>query len=187
MKPYEPPLLVGLVGISGSGKDKFYSTFLAKLGYTKLALADAVRVLSVYYVLKSYPGIENNEKELLRIFPLLYAEIFKMEKSAYSRTLQQYIGTDFGRKNDENIWIKAIEPLVNERLEKNIKVAITDIRFKNEANFVKSKGGILIKIENSGRYDKHQNEALHSSEKEINDIEYDFTHLEFEQKFSNHI
>ena len=172
--------LVGLVGKSGSGKDRFFSTVLAPLGFTQIALADAVRVFSTILFTRIYEGIEWNNESLVRIFPYIYYEMFTMNKSPLSRTIQQYVGTELIKgKFDRDYWIKVIDPLVKERISAGIKVAITDVRFQEEADYVRKNGGILIKMTGKSRYENESPLANHDSEKSIDLISCDLTDLEF--------
>jgi hypothetical protein len=171
-KDYIDYRLIGLVGKSGSGKDKFFSQVLAPLGYIRLSLADAVRVFSILLFTRVYEDINKDTASLLRVFPYLYQEMFSMNKSPLARTIQQYVGTDLvKRKFDRDYWIKVLDPLVRERVERGIKVAITDIRFPEEAEYVRNNGGLLIKITGSSRYSEGELVADHDSEKFIDQIE----------------
>jgi len=172
--------IVGLVGRSGSGKDRFFSQVLAPLGYTRLSLADAVRVFSIVLFTRVYEGIDKDTPSLLRVFPYLYQEMFSMNKSPLSRTIQQYVGTELvKRKFDRDYWIKVLDPLVRERVERGIKVAITDIRFPEEAEYVRKNGGLLIKITGSSRYTEEEPISDHDSEKFIDQIECHITDDKF--------
>lgn len=173
------PSLVGLVGKAGSGKDRFYYSVLAQYNYVRIAFGDPVKVLSVIHLLKSYPGILEKEEQLLRVFPSLYLELFSNQKTSLSRTLQQYIGTDLARSFDENYWIKIAEELIKEKLEKGIRVTVTDVRFLNEAESIKKLGGVLVKIVGKGSYDFDDLEAKHQSESELEKIACDYTESEF--------
>jgi len=172
--------LVGLVGKAGSGKDKFFSTVLSKYNYTRLALADPVKVLACHYLLNSIPL--ENEKDRFRLFASVYKEVFSMDKSSLVRILLQQIGTEVARKQiSPTFWTDLATPLVLERINKNIKVAVTDVRFVNEAEWIRSLGGIIVKIDNQGKYSNNSLEANHDSEKEIDLIKYDFLAEEFEE------
>jgi hypothetical protein len=179
-KYYTDYKLIGLVGKSGSGKDKFFSQVLAPLGYTRLSLADAVRVFSILLFTRVYEDINKDTASLIRVFPYLYHEMFSMNKSPLARTIQQYVGTELvKRKFDRDYWIKVLDPLVRERVEKGIKVAITDIRFPEEAEYVRKNGGLLIKMTGSSRYSEGEPVADHDSEKLIDQIEYHITDDKF--------
>lgn len=178
------PSIVGLVGKAGSGKDRFYSIYLTKLEYKQIALGDAVKVLSSILLTKSYPNLLNgNIEEILRIFPSIYQSIFHPEKSSLTRTLIQYVGTEVGRAYNENYWIDLCDPIIKHYLSKNIKIAITDVRFKNEAEYIKSLGGKIIKISGQGKYKENSLEAMHKSEMELDEIPFDYTEEEFIKKF----
>jgi len=59
---------------------------------------------------------------------------------------------------------------------KNTNWIITDLRFPNEAEAIKVRGGILIKVErNTGGVDLHNiNYSKHSSESALDDFEFDY-------------
>ena len=92
----------------------------------------------------------------------------------------QYVGTDLLRDNLElimpglgkNIFIHNFEIWYQEELIKNpnICVVVSDIRFQNEADFIKKIGGIIIKID---RYNGYND--THESEIELEQIKnYDY-------------
>ena len=98
--------------------------------------------------------------------------MFSMNKSPLARTVQQYVETELvKRKFDRDYWIKVLDPLVRERIERGIKVAITDVRFPEEAEYIRENLGLLIKITGSSRYSEGEPVADHDSEKLIDQIE----------------
>jgi len=59
--------------------------------------------------------------------------------------LQQIIGTDLFRQHfDDMVWVKSLFASYNKIIHNWI---ISDVRFKNEADYVKSMGGILVRLE----------------------------------------
>jgi hypothetical protein len=129
-----------------------------------------------------YEGIEKDTSSLIRVFPYLYQEMFSMNKSPLARTIQQYVGTELvKRKFDRDYWIKVLDPLVRERIERGIKVAITDVRFPEEAEYIRSNGGLLIKMTGSSRYSEGEPVADHDSEKLIDEIECHITDDKFRE------
>jgi len=170
--------VVGLVGKAGSGKDRFYYAHLAKYGYVKVALADPVKVLACHYLLNSIPL--EKERDKWTLFASVYKSVFNPNKSSLIRTLLQQIGTEIGRNQiAKSYWIDLANSIVTEYLNRNIKVAITDVRFKDEAEWIKKIGGVIIKIEGDGMYNQSDPESQHPSETEIDNIPYDFTETEF--------
>jgi hypothetical protein len=79
------------------------------------------------------------------------------------RTLLQWWGTDFRRKQDPLYWVK--------RLDKKLKdhapevALISDVRFRNEVDYIKSRGGFVVECIRTGEPDVHVEE--HSSEAEL--------------------
>lgn len=172
------PKLIGLVGRSGTGKDRFYHIHLAQFGYARVAFADPVRVLSVIFLLRSYPGIRKTN-DILRVFPGIYRELFQFEKSPLSRTLQQYVGTDVARSYREDYWVEITKHIILSYLNNGVKVAVTDVRFPNEARMIRSLGGFLVKMSGQGRYSPKDLLSDHPSEKEVDDLPYDLNEEDF--------
>lgn len=72
-----------------------------------------------------------------------------------NREFLQILGTEIGRNIDKDIWVKSLF----RDYGKNSDWIIPDIRFINEAEAVRSRGGILIKVErNTGYVDNHASE-----------------------------
>lgn len=100
--------------------------------------------------------------------------------SPKDRKLLQFIGTDWGRSINDNIWVELYEKSVKtSRYESMIcpLVLTDDVRFDNEAIKIKELGGIVIKIEK-----EIINDAIlcggssnHKSELGISDNYIDFT------------
>lgn len=68
------------------------------------------------------------------------------------RELAQWLGTDIYRNMfDRNIWIKNMELRIKKYLnsEMDTLILITDVRFEDEAEFVKNIGGNIWKIDRS--------------------------------------
>ena len=132
--------LIGISGFARSGKDTFYERckqILASVDEEskRYSFADALKN-ELDELLVKYTGIsaftENNEeKQIVR--PLLVT-----------------YGTDVRRKLNQDCWIEKITAGVNTDLQLNKYVFITDVRFLNEAKWIKHNGGILININREG-------------------------------------
>lgn len=97
------------------------------------------------------------------------------EKDENGRRLLQTLGTDCGRMyGGENFWVdKWYRNIMNHIAKPNFNVLVDDVRFENEAEFIKSHGGIIVKV--IGRsFDLGPN-ASHASEKGLPDNLVDFT------------
>ena len=73
-------------------------------------------------------------------------------------------GTHLRRKLDPDCWIKKIEPNVLSAMVQGVTPVITDVRFGNEADWVRSLGGVMIHIEREGfgpaNHDEAENEPI---------------------------
>lgn len=147
------PPVIGLTGKAGSGKDTFYRLVLAPRGYRRIALADPVRGLALGLALISHAAS--------RTMPAAYAEFSALavsgallrsdgqdtwlDQSAYYytwygekkspevRRVLQHLGTEVGRPLDPGIWAYAALMEIRRIVEGGGRVAVTDVRFPNEA------------------------------------------------------
>jgi hypothetical protein len=87
------------------------------------------------------------------------------------RKFLQYIGTEWGRSKDENIWIDIL--LEKSANSKKDYIFVSDLRFENEFNMLKKNGWICVKIQKKHNkiYNKHISEHSLSN---IADSEWDF-------------
>jgi hypothetical protein len=80
------------------------------------------------------------------------------------RKAMQHLGTEYGRDLlRKDIWIKRAELEVKNNLEQGLKTVITDVRFQNEADWIRAQPNsmlIFIEVPNLVRDEKYQ----HASE-----------------------
>lgn len=132
--------LIGVSGFARSGKDTFFERsklLLEKNGKkaVRVAFADALKS-ECDELLSKYTGIsafteEDKDKELIR--PLLVT-----------------YGTHIRRALNQNCWIEKVQPQVIEYLNSDHYVFVTDVRFKNEAQWIKMNGGIVVNVSREG-------------------------------------
>lgn len=153
-------LIIGLSGKKQSGKDivfEFAKKHIVKGTILKFAFADGVKEECSKATGVPFNAMESN-------------------KDIY-RKLYQWWGTEFRRGLfDNNYWIDYLRNKIlsneiinkdeSENLGKGVIVFITDVRFKNEADWIKSVGGFIIRID---RIDG--NKDLHQSEIELDDYD----------------
>lgn len=127
------PFDIGFTGFAGAGKDSASNAiFNTDVRYTRRAFADAIKSIA-----KSV-GWDG-------------------EKDLRGRTLLQNIGMCV-RDYDPDAWIKVIERKLPQTAG-TAPVLWTDVRFENEAEFVKQRGGIIIEVRRQGHM-----HTLHPSE-----------------------
>lgn len=127
-------LLIGITGKLGSGKDYITNNVILpiirekKLPYLQCAFADQLKI------------------NVMSKYNICYQDMFE-KKTQQSRLLLQQEGTDVGRKLDQDMWIKYLDSWINIYNSRGIEVfVISDVRFRNEYQYVLSKGGIMIKV-----------------------------------------
>ena len=111
---------------------------------------------------------------------LVYDKVFG-EKDEETRKKLQLMGTENGRdKYGQDIWIKTLDTWMKVYNDRGVeRFIITDVRFKNEYEYLKSKNAKIIKIEAPNRQKenlKKQNLDIlnHRSETELNDIQFEY-------------
>ncbi|MFI2673874.1 hypothetical protein ACH5AU_30675 [Streptomyces albidoflavus] len=163
--------LIGLAGAARSGKDTA-ATALLDIGWQRRAFAD--RLKSFLYELN--PWIDSVETAAIAE---LAGEVdrhgWEMVKkySAETRRLLQRGGTEAGRQVlGEDVWVDALfqDLRTGDHLTPTV---ITDVRFPNEAEAVRSRGGLVVQIVRPGQ--EHIHEAEHISENALDDFTFDAT------------
>lgn len=129
-------MIIGLSGYARCGKDTA-AAFLADHGYQRVAFADALRDL-LYHL---NPLLNHRDARLAAMVDAIGWEGAKRHPEV--RSLLQRCGTEAGRKVlGENVWID----LAMRKAEQHENVVLTDVRFPNEADAVRAKGGRIVRV-----------------------------------------
>ena len=162
------PPLVGLHGFPRTGKDTAATTLIINHGYKRIALADPIREgllaldpwvragdwseysdINRYHARwQQYPYTITPRRLSALIDELGWdgvksSPIWRFE----TRVLPQRFGTEFGR---ETLWDSFWLDVAERRMLDTGHVVITDVRFPNEAEWIRSKDGLLINIVRPG-------------------------------------
>ena len=149
--------LLGITGRARAGKDTFAAE-LIKLGYKRLAFADAVKQVTAL--------IANEPTHLY------YDDI---EKEAHCpalgvtrRKAMQLVGTEGGRKLfGDNLWVdRALRGWIEDGRPPTV---VTDVRFDNEAKAILALGGHIIRITRPDNVGLQGAAALHASERGVSE------------------
>lgn len=140
--------VIGITGKAGSGKDTF-------AGYLKEALDKGSRVKGLVYVDQIARPIKDALGAMLNM-PVTDLEDRELkEKSLLDdleldytpRQLMQTLGTEWGRKLDQDIWLKLLEPMLEIYSDFGAQFClVTDVRFSNEQDWIENRGGCVIEI-----------------------------------------
>lgn len=148
--------LIGLSGLAGSGKSTI-GNILRENGFKPLSFADSLKnsVSAIFgWDRKLLEGDTVESREFRLKIDTFWSN--KLGRPITPRYILQYFGTDICRNNiSENIWLNSLE----RKLEGD--VVITDVRFKNEYDFIHEHGGIIVKVE---RYIPHWQQLAKDAE-----------------------
>jgi hypothetical protein len=197
-------ILIGFSGKIGSGKNFIAEeVFLPKLFDIYSRTKPSTKLIPYFFSFGDHLKIEclcRNSYEKLDKKTAIHN--FFVEKDQDTRDMLQKYGTENGRHvYHEDIWIRAVETWINIQESRLGKLRektntdflpifiISDVRFKNEANFIKSNDGILIRVNAPNRSDlRVRTEAIndqnimnkiksHSSETSLDDYEFKYSIL----------
>jgi hypothetical protein len=150
MYRYEPSngfarkeMIIGLSGFAQSGKDTLAKQ-MRSLGFERRALADPMRNI-LYSMDPSFPAKDGSCISVKEAVDALGWERAKVAFPDIRKFLQR-LGTEGGRDNlHEDVWVDAVlggsHPLL---------LVISDVRFPNEVQAIRSRGGKVIRIERPG-------------------------------------
>lgn len=159
-------MIVGLSGYSRSGKDTVAQILVEDYGYSRIAFADIIRT-AIYRLnpLVTYDG--------MRLAHLVDLEGWDIAKTLPEvRRLLQVMGSEVGRDMiDPQVWVE----LTLGSTKNDDKIVISDVRFKNEAEEIKWKGGKVWRV---SRIDADSPINLHRSETDLD-------HWLFDEYISN--
>ena len=149
--------LIGLLGHQGVGKNYIAEVvlkdILPKKNTVILAFADHFKV------------------DCICKHGASYKKVFE-KKDFPTRRLLQLVGTEEGRnKYGSDIWIKTLETWIKLLNSRGVeRFIICDVRFQNEANWIKKLNGIIIKIDSDIRYHQRLVQETNNDLEKINII-----------------
>lgn len=134
------PILIGLAGPIGSGKSSVATHLHLEHGWhAPVAFADPMKdgICAMFGMTRpQLEEIKRAEKDLVSGVPM--------------RRALQTLGTEWGRSLHADLWVEAMRKRINQLMlwEEIPGIAIDDVRFENEATFIRAHGGILIHVRN---------------------------------------
>jgi hypothetical protein len=158
------PRLIGLTGYAGTGKDTVREILEGQYDLDGIAFADPIR--DMLGLLLATVGADEGwmtERHL--------KEVDIPQLGASYRKLAQLLGTEWGRAIDPDFWVRIAAAKVE--LCKNFDsagVVISDVRFPNEATWIRSQGGVLWRVIRPGTAPVRS----HASEDLIASLQHDY-------------
>jgi len=130
-------MLIGIIGLKGSGKDTLGDLLVQHHDFVKVAYADPIK-LAVCEML----GVELSDYDEFKRSP------FKSTQGdicVHGRDFVVGVGMMM-RNNNENQFIE----YVNKCIDCNKNTVITDVRFQNEVDHIRALGGTIIEVQREG-------------------------------------
>lgn len=134
------PKIIGIAGCAGVGKDTVgksiitYSAAILNKGYCRVAFADKVKEELEDFVVSNF-GFScvngtREQKEIIRGLIVGYAESKRNQNPDY--------------------WIYQAKQKISNCLDNDIGVIVTDVRYKNEVEYIQKAGGQVIFLKRKG-------------------------------------
>ena|SRR5687768_39138 len=125
--------LIGLTGAAGAGKDTVADCLQMEFDYSRLSFAEPMKQMAA--MLGAPNPTTREEKE--GPHPVL--------KTVTWRQIYQEIGTELVRKWNPDAWVLIMQARL-QLLGLTPRVVISDVRFENEAAWIRSRGGQIWHI-----------------------------------------
>lgn len=157
----DSPALIGLSGKMGAGKTTVADRLLAcvprarRLSFGDRLKAEAASLFS-FPVEWCYSGKHRRLPVTMGRYAL------GMPHDMTIRELLQWYGTEVGRARNPGRWIEAVKQSMN-GLKADL-IVIDDVRFPNEADFIREHGGLLARLHPFTGGAERDKGALHESE-----------------------
>jgi len=151
------PHIIGFTGYKRSGKDTAASFFHEYLPLKQ-------------YRIKTFSFGFNVKKEVAANIGQTVDWVEANKLNPVIRHLLQWYGTDYAKElRGTDVWIRELDAEIA-KIEEPAIVLIPDVRFLEEAAWIRRKGGVIIRVEKEGQV----NDDLHQSETELDKIRADF-------------
>jgi hypothetical protein len=141
--------LIGISGKIGTGKTATAEELVKLTGFARASFSDALKqeVSRIYGVPLEFCYFKKHLP-----YPIKYGYFIDgveyWPPQTTVRELLQWHGTEVRRKQDPAYWTKQMKNCLYEYWDNDYPgVVIDDVRFEDEAEFVKENGGVLVRID----------------------------------------
>lgn len=152
------PILIGLTGYAGSGKDTVREILERQHDYYGIALADPIRAMLRQLLAHSgetstYITDRRLKEQAIPALGVSY------------RHLAQSLGTEWGRSMGQDFWTRIAESHIHDvralQFDCPQPVVVSDIRFLSEVGWVRKMGGVIWRVQrlNIDPVREHQSET----------------------------
>lgn len=162
-------MLIGITGLKGHGKDTIADRLVSNYQFNKVPFANPLKEALKEIFMFSDEQLYGNEKEVPdpRWFGITPRKVMQFAGTELLRDQLAKLIPELG----QDVWIHRFKLFYENEKEKNenLRIAISDARFKNKGIVIKKLGGIIIKVMRPGIITND----THKSETEQNEIEPD--------------
>ena len=137
-------IIIGITGLAGSGKDTAAVELISTSGVYQYAFARPMKEAAKLLMGWTDEHVHGKLKDV--IDPLY---------GVSPRYVLQTLGTEWGRSIiHKGLWTLRAERFIEScrKLNADCNIVITDVRFDNEAAFIKEAGGIVLEVIRPDRY-----------------------------------
>lgn len=139
--------IIGLTGYKGSGKSTVAKILVDDYCYTEYSFASSLKSMCSCF------GLTNEQLHNPEL-----KEVIDPRLQKTPREIMQDMGTIVKEYLGADIWVKLIDQQI--QLHNNELIVISDVRYQNEMDYVRSLGGIIVKINrNVVKQDNHSSEV----------------------------
>jgi hypothetical protein len=140
-------MIIGIVGFAGSGKSTVAKALVNNYGFSERTFAGPLK--DACAAIFGWPRhlLEGDTQESREFREK--QDDFWTQQLGYTvtpRHILQVVGTEVFRLTlDPNIWINSLRKSIQEPAKNYV---ITDVRFTNELDFIRSMGGFIVEVDN---------------------------------------
>lgn len=166
----QAPRLIGLSGYAGCGKDTFAAALSEAEGYEVRSFAEPIR--QMLYAMNPQVQSEYAAGYNYQLRDIVNAVGWEYAKGwPEVRRLLQSLGTEAGRGIlGEDVWVNTAMGA-----QRGKRTVFKDVRFRNEAQEIVNRGGIVVNIQRDGVGPLGNAEGVaHQSETSMDDWDFDY-------------
>jgi hypothetical protein len=142
-------MLIALHGQAGAGKSTFARELCDNHGFTLLSFAAPVYATARALLAGAYPDKHFEKADHVPLINMTFG------------ALLQKVGTEFGRHVlGEDVWVDHMGARIGDAAG---PVVIDDLRFPNEAEFIRARGGLVVEIVRQGHKLEDGRDHTHAS------------------------
>jgi len=173
-------MIVGVCGFIGSGKDTVADYLTTFHGFKRVSFAASLKdaVASVFgWDRELLEGSTKSSREWREQKDVWWSE--RLGRDITPRWVLQFWGTDVLRNHfHTDIWVASVE---NKLRQTTDNIVITDCRFANEVNAIKSAGGITMRV-NRGEQPEWYDAAVSYNKGEVGNMSWSISKAKLERQ-----